>query len=63
MYNALQLICHNAMSHKPESVFNPFATVTQTLGGHGEEVLGCLFNYQGDQVITASKDNTCRLWR
>lgn len=35
----------------------------QTLTGHTEEVFSCLFNYQGDQIITAGKDNTCRLWR
>ena len=35
----------------------------QTLSGHTEEVFSCAFNYSGDFVITAGKDNAVRVWR
>jgi WD40 repeat protein len=35
----------------------------QALEGHTDEVFSCAFNYEGDVVITGSKDNTCRIWR
>jgi dynein assembly factor with WDR repeat domains 1 len=35
----------------------------QTLEGHKEEIFSCAFNYNGDTIITASKDNTCRIWK
>jgi dynein assembly factor with WDR repeat domains 1 len=35
----------------------------QTLEGHTEEVFSCAFNYEGDMIITGSKDNACRIWR
>lgn len=36
---------------------------SQVLAGHEGEVFSCTFNYSGDIILTASKDNTCRLWR
>lgn len=36
---------------------------TQTLEGHKEEIFSCAFNYYGNTIITASKDNTCRIWK
>jgi dynein assembly factor with WDR repeat domains 1 len=33
------------------------------LRGHEDEIFGCAWSYEGDQILTASKDNTCRLWR
>ena len=35
----------------------------QTLEGHTDEIFSCAFNYEGDFIITGSKDNTCRIWR
>ena len=35
----------------------------QTLEGHTDEIFSCAFNYEGDFVITGSKDNTCRIWK
>jgi len=35
----------------------------QTLEGHQDEIFSCAFNYEGDFVITGSKDNTCRIWK
>ena len=35
----------------------------QILEGHTDEIFSCAFNYEGDTVITGSKDNTCRIWR
>jgi WD40 repeat protein len=32
----------------------------QILEGHSDEIFSCAFNYEGDFVITGSKDNTCR---
>ena len=37
-------------------------TCVQTLEGHTDEIFSCAFNYQGDKIITGSKDNTCRIW-
>ena len=34
----------------------------QELTGHTDEIFGCAFTYNGDAIITASKDNTCRFW-
>lgn len=36
---------------------------TQVLEGHEQEIFSCSFNYEGDTIITASKDNTCRIWK
>lgn len=36
------------------------AGFVQKLEGHGDEIFGCAFNYEGDTIITGSKDNTCR---
>lgn len=33
------------------------------LVGHSDEVFSCAFNYDGDTIITGSKDNTCRIWQ
>ena len=30
--------------------------------GHEDEIISCAFNYEGDIIITGSKDNTCRIW-
>lgn len=38
-------------------------SLRQTLEGHKEDIFSCAFNYEGDTIITASKDNTCRIWR
>lgn len=38
-------------------------TWLQVLEGHGDEVFSSAFNYEGDIILTGSKDNTCRLWR
>ncbi|OAF65364.1 hypothetical protein A3Q56_06931, partial [Intoshia linei] len=35
----------------------------QVLKGHTDDVFGCSFNYDGDYIITGSKDNTCRIWK
>ena len=34
----------------------------QRLDGHGDEIFSCAFNYEGDTIITGSKDNTVRIW-
>jgi dynein assembly factor with WDR repeat domains 1 len=36
---------------------------TQVLEGHEDEIFSCAFNYEGDTIITGSKDNTCRIWK
>jgi dynein assembly factor with WDR repeat domains 1 len=35
----------------------------QILDGHEDEIFSCAFNYEGDTIITGSKDNTCRIWK
>ncbi|RYY85909.1 hypothetical protein EON63_06680 [archaeon] len=35
----------------------------QVLEGHTDEIFSCAFNYEGDTIITGSKDNTCRIWK
>ena len=35
----------------------------QVLEGHTDEIFSCAFNYDGDTIITGSKDNTCRIWK
>ena len=35
----------------------------QKLEGHDDEIFSCSFNYEGDTIITGSKDNTCRIWK
>ncbi|TGZ55738.1 WD repeat-containing protein 69 [Temnothorax longispinosus] len=35
----------------------------QQLKGHTDDVFACAFSYTGDTIITASKDNTCTIWR
>jgi WD domain, G-beta repeat len=35
----------------------------QILEGHTDEIFSCAFNYEGDTIITGSKDNTCRIWK
>ena len=35
----------------------------QVLEGHMDEIFSCAFNYEGDHIITGSKDNTCRIWK
>ena len=30
---------------------------------HDDEILSCNFSYDGDAIITGSKDNTCRIWK
>ena len=35
----------------------------QVLEGHEDEIFSCAFNYEGDTIITGSKDNTCRIWK
>lgn len=35
----------------------------QVLEGHEDEIFSCMFNYEGDTIITGSKDNTCKIWR
>ena len=32
-------------------------------GRHIDEIFSCAFNYEGDTIITGSKDNTCRIWK
>jgi dynein assembly factor with WDR repeat domains 1 len=32
------------------------------LSGHTDEVFCSAFNYEGDRILTGSKDNTCRIW-
>ena len=34
----------------------------QVLDGHKEDIFSCAFNYDGSTIITASKDNTCKIW-
>lgn len=45
------------------SSFYDLGEYQQTLDGHTDEIFSCAFNYEGDTVITGSKDNTCRIWR
>lgn len=35
----------------------------KVLEGHTDEIFSCAFNYDGDTIITGSKDNTCRIWK
>ena len=35
----------------------------QILEGHTDEIFSAAFNYDGDTIITGSKDNTCRIWK
>lgn len=35
----------------------------QVLEGHKDEIFSCAFNYDDDTIITASKDNTCKIWK
>ena len=35
----------------------------QVMEGHEDEIFSCMFNYEGDTIITGSKDNTCKIWR
>lgn len=35
----------------------------QQLRGHTDDIFACAFTYSGDSIITASKDNTCTIWR
>ena len=35
----------------------------QALEGHEDEVFSCAFNYESDIIISASKDNTCIVWK
>ena len=37
-------------------------TVLQVLMGHEDEVFSATFSYDGGRIVTASKDNTCRVW-
>jgi len=37
--------------------------LVQILEGHQDEIFSCAFNYEGDFIITGSKDNTCRIWK
>lgn len=39
------------------------STAAQILEGHTDEIFSCAFNYEGDTIITGSKDNTCRIWK
>ena len=39
------------------------ASPLQVLEGHTDEIFSAAFNYEGDTVITGSKDNTCRIWK
>ena len=33
------------------------------LKGHTDEVFSTAFNYYGDTIISASKDNACIIWK
>ena len=35
----------------------------QVLEGHTDEIFSCIYNYEGDIILTGSKDNTCRIWK
>lgn len=35
----------------------------QVLTGHENELFSCAFNYMGDAILTAGKDNKCKLYR
>lgn len=37
--------------------------IIQRLEGHTDEIFSAGYNYEGDTIITGSKDNTCRIWR
>lgn len=39
------------------------ALCLQTLTGHDNELFSCAFNYTGDAILTAGKDNKCKLYR
>jgi dynein assembly factor with WDR repeat domains 1 len=36
---------------------------TQVLANHSDEVFSSLFSYDGEAVITASKDNCINIWK
>lgn len=48
-----------------ESEINPEESglCLQVLSGHEAEIFSCSFNYTGDAILTASKDNSCKLYR
>jgi len=52
-----QTIPQGPTSSPPKSFF------TQVLEGHTDEIFSAAFNYDGDTIITGSKDNTCRIWK
>jgi dynein assembly factor with WDR repeat domains 1 len=35
----------------------------QVLQNHSDELFSCAFNYDGDSIITGSKDNTVNIWK
>jgi dynein assembly factor with WDR repeat domains 1 len=35
----------------------------EVLEGHQDEVFTCAFNYAGERILTAGKDNTIRQWK
>lgn len=35
----------------------------QVLGNHQDEVFSCLFNYDGDSIVTCSKDSCVNIWK
>ena len=48
-------------AHK--SRLSPGCHIWQVLEGHTDEIFSAAFNYEGDTIITGSKDNTCRIWK
>lgn len=38
-------------------------SLLQVLSGHTDEVCSGVFSYNGDIIMTASKDNTCKIWK
>jgi dynein assembly factor with WDR repeat domains 1 len=35
----------------------------EVLEGHTDAVLTCAYNYAGDRIVTAGRDNTVRQWK
>ena len=39
-----------------------YLSKVQWLEGHTDDIFSYAFNYEGDTIITRSKDKTCRIW-
>lgn len=59
----LILYAYLPVTHPLPSHAHPLpVTHSQVLEGHSDEVFGAAFNYEGDALLSGSKDNTVRVW-